>query len=88
MAITIRNTETEQIIRQIGRETGEGASALINRWARAARDNMEREKQERLKQRREAVEAWLASLPRYSDEDRAEMHKIMDDMYDEWGHPK
>lgn len=35
MAITIRNTEIESMIREIGRHTGEGPSAVI---ARAVKD--------------------------------------------------
>ena len=33
MAITIRNKETEELIRRIGRRTGEGPSAVIRRLA-------------------------------------------------------
>ena len=34
MAITIRNTEIEAMIREIGRQTGEGPSAVIARAVR------------------------------------------------------
>lgn len=34
MAITIRNTEIESMIREIGRQTGEGPSAVIARAVR------------------------------------------------------
>jgi len=34
LAITIRNKETEDLIRTIGRRTGEGPSAVIRRLAR------------------------------------------------------
>jgi len=33
MAITIRNRDTEELIRRIGRRTGEGPSAVIRRLA-------------------------------------------------------
>ncbi|MDP3895067.1 MAG: type II toxin-antitoxin system VapB family antitoxin [Mesorhizobium sp.] len=33
MAITIRNKETEELIRKIGRRTGEGPSAVVRRLA-------------------------------------------------------
>ncbi len=33
MAITIRNKQTEELIRRIGRRTGEGPSAVIRRLA-------------------------------------------------------
>lgn len=35
MAITIRNTEIENMIREIGRHTGEGPSAVIARAVRS-----------------------------------------------------
>ena len=35
MAITIRNKETEELIRKIGRRTGEGPSAVVRRLATA-----------------------------------------------------
>ncbi len=35
MAITIRNTEIENLIREIGRHTGEGPSAVIARAVRS-----------------------------------------------------
>lgn len=35
MAITIRNTEVENMIREIGRHTGEGPSAVIARAVRS-----------------------------------------------------
>jgi hypothetical protein len=88
MAITIRNGEVENIIREIGRETGEGPSSLIGRWAREARARREQEIEDRVQRRRRAIEAWLADLPKFTDEDRAEVQRIMDDMYDESGLPK
>ena len=35
MAITIRNKTTEELIRKIGRRTGEGPSAIVKRLAQA-----------------------------------------------------
>jgi hypothetical protein len=35
MAITIRNKETEELIRKIGRRTGEGPSAVVARLVKA-----------------------------------------------------
>jgi hypothetical protein len=35
VAITIRNKETEELIRKIGRRTGEGPSAVVRRLAQA-----------------------------------------------------
>jgi len=36
MAITIRNKETEAIIRRVGKSRNEGPSAVVSRWAREA----------------------------------------------------
>lgn len=36
MAITIRNKETEELIRRIGQRTGEGPSAVVRRLAHNA----------------------------------------------------
>ena len=41
MAITIRNKETEELIRKIGRRTGEGPSAVVRRLAVAEAGSME-----------------------------------------------
>lgn len=41
MAITIRNKTTEELIRQIGRRTGEGPSAVVRRLAIAETGNLE-----------------------------------------------
>ncbi len=37
MAITIRNQKTEELIRKIGRRTGEGPSAVVRRLAERRR---------------------------------------------------
>ncbi|WP_161141351.1 type II toxin-antitoxin system VapB family antitoxin [Propylenella binzhouense] len=88
MAITIRNSATERIIRDIGRETGEGPSPLVTRWAHEALERRDREKAERRERRRKAVEKWSSDLPQYTDEDGEQVERIMDDMYDEWGLPR
>lgn len=38
MAITIRNKETEAIIRRIGKRHNEGPSAVVGRWAKEAEE--------------------------------------------------
>jgi len=86
VAITIRNSATERIIRDIGRETGEGW--LITRWAHEALERRDREMAERRERRRKAVEKWISDLPQYTDEDREQVERMMDDMYDEWGLPR
>jgi len=82
MAITIRNKRTEAMIREIGERTGEGPSALVHRLAREA---LEREAALEKREERTRLEAWDAldeAFPPPSDEEKAEMRKVMDTMYD------
>ena len=41
MAITIRNQKTEELIRRIGRRTGEGPSAVVRRLAEREADGQD-----------------------------------------------
>jgi hypothetical protein len=41
-----------------------------------------------VEEKRRAINEWLGTLPPVTDEDRAEIQRIMDDMYDEDGLPK
>ena len=58
MAITIRNTEIEQMIQEIGRHTGEGPSAVI---ARAIRNLSSR--QLSAEESREKLQRLLRDVP-------------------------
>jgi hypothetical protein len=87
MAITIRNKKLEAAIQQIGRESGEGPSAVVGRLVDEEQKRREEERKRERIERGIRVREWLASLPPLTDEDRAEIDRIMKDMYDEDGLP-
>jgi hypothetical protein len=88
MAITLRNKVLEAKIRDIGRQTGEGPSAVIAR-AIASEEERMREKERALAARRaKAIKRLRAMLPKLSRADKAAIEKAMDTMYDEHGLPK
>lgn len=88
MAITLRNKRIEDKIREIGRRTGEGPSAVIARVV-AAEDARSGQSGEEAAARRLAdMRAFVAALPKPTDEERAAVQQAMDDMYDEDGLPK
>jgi len=88
MAITIRNKKLEAAIHELGRQTGDGPSAVLGRLVEEEQKRREAEREQRLAERERRVREWLASLTPVTDEDRAEIDRIMQDMYDEWGLPK
>ncbi|MCV0393822.1 MAG: type II toxin-antitoxin system VapB family antitoxin [Rhizobiaceae bacterium] len=85
MAITIRNKATEELIRRIGRRTGEGPSAVIRRLAAAeAAKASEPEVSEEVIKRR--IERFEEIARRYPPPDPKpgwdEVQADMDAMYD------
>lgn len=89
MAITLRNKALEAKIKEIGRRTGLGPSAVIARaiereGAQLGIDDSDRERQERLARMR----AFLKDLPPPTDEERRAVQQAMEDMYDEDGLPR
>jgi hypothetical protein len=89
MPITLRNKVVEERIRAIGKQTGEGPSAVIAR--------LSVQEEERMKAANEAHKAErVAAMKRlrqqargmFTDEDRAAIRREMDDLYDEDGLPK
>ncbi len=88
MAVTLRNKVVEAQIKSIGKATGEGPSALITRLVANEEARLEAEYQEGVKRRLEAFDRMIAKLPVLTDEQKAAMDQIMDDMYDEVGAPK
>ena len=88
MAITIRNKKLEANIQELGRERGEGPSAVVARLVEQEQQRRAVERKKVLAEREKRVREWLASLPPVTDEDRAEINRIMEDMYDEYGLPK
>jgi hypothetical protein len=89
MAITIRNKRLEERIRRLGEIHGEGPSATIGRLVDREVERLSAgSEEERIARRRKSMDEWIASLPLITDEERHEMDRLMDDMYDENGLPK
>lgn len=89
MAITLRNKVLEAKIKEIGRRTGLGPSAVIARAieresAHLGMGDADRERKERLARMR----AFLSDLPPPTEEERRAVRQAMDDMYDEDGLPR
>lgn len=84
MAITIRNKATEELIRKIGRRTGEGPSAVVRRLAEreaVGQDNAvpEEEVQRRLAFMRDLHEKYPPPDPKPTWE---EIERDIDALYD------
>ena len=89
MAITLRNKRIEDKIRAIGRRTGEGPSAVIARLVETAEPGTPPvDEAEAARRRAENARAFLATFPPWTDQDRAAVRQVMEDMYDEQGLPK
>jgi hypothetical protein len=88
VAITIRNKALESQIREWGSESGEGPSGVIQHLVHKEQERRAALEAAAIQEKRRAVKEWLDSLPPVTDEDRAEIRRIMDDMYDEDGLPK
>jgi hypothetical protein len=88
VAMTIRNKTVEAEIREVGRETGEGPSALIGRLVGDERRRLREVERLEIARRRHAMRELLAMLPRLTDAQKAEMDRITEDMFDENGLPK
>src|SRR5829696_427204 len=82
MAITLRNKRTEDAIRRIGQDTGEGPSAVIARLARTEEERLRQEKEAQTAERLARIRAFTATLPKLTDEQRAAAWKDMDEMFD------
>jgi hypothetical protein len=63
MAITIRNKETEAIIRRIGKRRNEGPSAVVSRWAREALEREGTVSQSEYEKRMAAWDELMALAP-------------------------
>jgi hypothetical protein len=82
MAITLRNKRVEKDIREIGRHTGEGPSAVITSAVSAYRERIEAERKQRKAERLARIRAFTSTLPVFTDEERAAMWKELDGHYD------
>jgi hypothetical protein len=90
MAITIRNKTTEELIRKIGRRTGEGPSAVVRRLVEREASNQndqkvpEEEVQRRLRFMHELREKYPPPDPKPSWED---IQRDIDALYDYLNEP-
>jgi hypothetical protein len=82
MAVTLRNQKVEALIREIGRETGEGPSAVIARAVQEAADQLKAEKAKRRAEKLARMRAARARLPTFSDADRAAVQEDLRTMHD------
>ena len=88
MPITLRNKAIEDRIREIGKRTGEGPSAVIARAIVEVEERLKAEDEALREKRIAAMERLRAMLPKLTDEDRRAIDRAMDDLYDENGLPK
>ena len=81
MAITIRNRETEDMIRELGRRNREGPSAVVRRLAERAllQEGLARE-DEKLREDRLALDRWEES--RSAAKPKVSFAQIMSDIDD------
>jgi len=70
------------MIREIGKRTGEGPSALLHRLARAELERAEARIAQEQQTRLEAWDALDEAFPPPSEAEKAEMRKTMQTMYD------
>lgn len=88
MAITLRNKTVEEQIREIGKATGEGPSAVIARVVKAEGERLREEKERRTQERLARMRAFRATLPTFTDEEKKAVWDALDDLYGEDGLPK
>jgi hypothetical protein len=88
MAITIRNKETEALIRELGKPRGEGPSATIARIAREAKEREEEAWAKIRDKRLKAARDLYKLIPPLTDDDKRAIDSAMEDMWDENGLPK
>ena len=88
MPITLRNKQAEEAIRRIGRQTGEGPSAVITRLATAEEGRLAEARERRKRERLRRMDAFLDTLPMPTEEERQATWEAFEDLYDEEGLPK
>lgn len=82
MAITLRNKKVEDQIRALGRETGEGPSAVIARAIAAETERARAEKERTVAERLARMRAFRATLPKLSEEEKKAVWEEADRMFD------
>lgn len=88
MPITLRNRAVEERIRAIGRRTGEGPSAVIARLVAAEEPDPGLVSPEEAQARLRWWRTYVASLPRWTEEELAASKAFEESMYDEHGLPR
>jgi hypothetical protein len=88
MAITLRNKKLEEQIRALGRESGEGPSAVIARAIAAESERARAEKERTVAERLARMRAYRATLPKFTEEEKKAVWEALDDLYDEDGLPR
>ena len=88
MAITLRNKAIEAKIKEIGRRTGLGPSAVIARAIDHEELREQRAREELVAHRQAAGQKLRAMLPKLSTADQSTIDQEMSDIYDKDGLPK
>ena len=88
MAITLRNKKLEEQIRALGRESGEGPSAVIARAIAAESERARAEKERTVAERLARMRAYRATLPKFTEEEKKAVWEALDDLYGEDGLPR
>ncbi len=88
MAITLRNKAVEERIRVIGRRTGEGPSAIIARLVAAEEPDAGRVSPEEAEARLQWWKTYVASRPRWTEDELVASKVFEESMYDENGLPQ
>ena len=88
MAVTIRNKQTEAEIREVGRETGEGPSALIARLVSDEKKRLTEVEKLELARRQHVMRELLAMLPDLTEGQKTKMDRAADELFDEKGLPR
>ena len=88
MAITVRNKALEAKIKDIGRRTGLGPSAVIARAIEGEDARTARQGGDEVAERLARMKRLLSELPTPTEEERRSVQHAMDDMYDEDGLPR
>jgi hypothetical protein len=89
MPITLRNKAVEEQIRTIGKQTGEGPSAVIARLSSQEHQRLKAKDEARKEKRMAAMKRLRAEARKiFTEEDREAIRRDMEDLYDEDGLPK
>lgn len=88
MPITLRNRKVEEQIREFGKATAEGPSAVIARVVAAEEERLRQEKERTVAERLARMRAFRATLPKFTEEEKKAVWEALDDLYDEDGLPK